>query len=200
MTTAERVRAARTPNEAMLAIAEGLDQLLELLPAALKQVTEAQANPVWWIPPADEPYLSDDAKHATVLRERAIEAESKGVRVELKGDTAEVVIPPPSEERMAARRMLEQQRLKLAEAHPEIFGPEHDWTEMYAKGGPLWLYNLIGGREIVMEYDVEVRRAMVQDVEQDDVAEANNMGRDLLKQASIQPNDEGIGAMHVSNL
>src|SRR5437763_1578054 len=61
-----------------------------------------------------------------------------------------------------------------------------------AEGGPLWLY--LGNRELVMSYPDHTRRMMVQDVELDSPTDAQEMARDVLKEACAEgPNSVGMG-------
>jgi hypothetical protein len=48
----------------------------------------------------------------------------------------------------------------------------------YAKGGPMWLY--LGDRDAIMAMPPEYRHRMVQDIEQDSPAQAQEVARDLL--------------------
>lgn len=72
--------------------------------------------------------------------------------------------------------MFEEQQLHLI----DYLGDTEDWTEVYAKGGPMWLY--IGNPELVKSLPDSTRRALVADLEEDSPQQAREMARDILKE------------------
>lgn len=160
MNTEAAVRAAKNPQEAMLALATSLDALRELV-THLNVPTDELA--LEWTP--------DQAEQRT--------------RITTTDDSADIEIPPPNEERLEQRRIFEQQQLRLG----EHLGTSEDWTEAYAKGGPMWLY--LGNRDLVMSYPESIRAAMVEDVIATSPLDAEEMGRDVLKQAG----EDGPGSV-----
>lgn len=159
MSIESQLRAAKSPQEAMLVLARGLDQIMEL-------VSHQAVAPEDWFTgewsPSEVPSRSGPPVQITEL-----------------GDNTLVEIAPPSPEKLERRRQFERDHLRL---HDALGGAADgdDWADVYAKGGPMWLY--VGNRELFMSYPDETRAAMVQDVLEDDPASAHEMGRDVLKQ------------------
>lgn len=182
------VRRSRSPKDALIVIAEAVDELTRRLDE-LERGNDWDA-PLEWEdePPEAAPpsELDIEEKH-----QRALEAMNNT-------DARDIVIPPPSEEKMAQRRMFAKQQLRLNQVLP----PDEDgtdWDEVYVKGGPLWLYN--ADRGVVMQYDDAVRRRMVADVEEDDPKAAYQMALDVLKQPAGEPDlENGSGALAVGNV
>lgn len=182
MTFVEDVQRAKSPREAMLNLAAGLDILVERMDAL-----EINNN---WDSWSEAPITADDiaaidarrdAEHARRLKEvftRPLSEQAFTAPVITEtDDTTTVEIPPPSPERMAQRRLLESQQLHLADS----LGTAEDWNEVYAKGGPAWLYH--GNRELVMTLPMSTRQALVEDLAEDSPQQAHEMGRDILKEA-----------------
>lgn len=152
MTFIDDVQRAKSPREAMLNLAAGLDTLVERLDAL-------EINNSW------DSWGAEDGPRAPEIIE--------------KGDETEVVIPPPTPTKMKLRRILERQQLKIGEY---LNDDTEDWTEVYAKGGPTWLY--IFDRDLVMSLPMSTRQALVADLEEDDPKAAAEMARDILKQSA----------------
>lgn len=152
MTTEEAVRAAKTPQEAMLALARALDDL-----AADRAARVDSGWGEWGYPPDD---VIDDGSAATIIQH---------------GDTAEVELKPPDPARYSDRLSFAEHVLKLDEA----LGDDEDWAHAYALGGPMWLY--LGNRELVMSYPEFTKQAMIEDVSLDSARDAHEMARDILK-------------------
>jgi hypothetical protein len=121
------------------------------------------------LPPERSPEWLDVAQQVVADSPRAAEI------VEIGDGTTDIVIKGPSPEKMQARRAFATHVLKLN----EYLGDEQNWADVYAKGGPLWLY--LGNRELVMSYPQEIKKALIEDVEEDSPQDAHEMGRDLLK-------------------
>jgi hypothetical protein len=160
MTFIEDVQRAKSPREALLNLAAGLDILVE-------RIDRLERTSSWDEWGADEEGifvpLPEPAQRAPVIA--------------ADGDTTDVNLPPPSAEKLAARRMFEKQSLHLV----DYLGTGEDWTEVYAKGGPVWLY--VGNRELVMSLPHSVRQALVADLEEDAPQQAKEMARDVLKES-----------------
>lgn len=165
MTTEQLVKAAANPKDAMLVIARALDRI---------EATLTVPPPDPW---ATEWSAEDIGRPGFV-----------GVKITQDVDTTEVVIPPASPEKQAARRQFAEQSLQLE----DNLGTGEDWLNAYAKGGPIWLYE--GNRELFMTYGDHVRRAMVQDVIEDDPKYAGEMGRDVLKEACEEGPNLDLGS------
>jgi hypothetical protein len=88
-----------------------------------------------------------------------------------------VELPVVSPERQDVRRQWAADR-KLAEFIP--LDPA-DAADQYAKGGPMWLY--LGNRDAVMQMPFNYRQELVAELMLDSPAEAQEVGRDILKQA-----------------
>lgn len=184
MTIEHDVAAATNPKEAMLVIARALDTL-----TALAVVTQREAPPDLWGTWSEAPITSADIK--------AIDDRRAAVEIIQDADTTDIVIPPPSPEKLEARRQFAVSHLKLHEHLPPT-GLVSSWADVYAKGGPLWLYH--GNRELFMTFSDSARAAMVADVLEDDPKAAHEMGRDVLKEPcnEYDPNssanriDEGV--------
>jgi hypothetical protein len=91
-----------------------------------------------------------------------------------------VDIKPPSAEKKIERFEFAKQKLKLHECYDE-----ENILEAYSKGGPLWLYT--SDRDFVVKLPEELKRAMIEDLEELSPDEAALMARDLLKQDSEPP-------------
>jgi hypothetical protein len=176
MNTEAQVRAAKNPQEALLAIAHALDEILE-------RDTPAPGWGQWDALPELAATLTDyrplDESH-----QRAAEVLGTGI----EGDPSEVILKVPSTEKQILRRLFEGQQLRLR----EHLGDGEDWTEAYAKGGPLWLYH--GNRDLVMSYPDHVKAAMIADVDEDSHQDAHEMSRDILK-AACESGPGGVAMM-----
>lgn len=131
-----------------------------------------------------------EESEATQARMREVAGEDPDTGLFAESQTGEeaveVLIPAPDEAKWVYRRDFALHQLKLN----DYFASEHSdnapegfntWAEVYAKGGPYWLY--VSDRECVMSFPMELRAAMVQDVLEDNPRVAAEMGRDILKQA-----------------
>lgn len=157
MSVEAQVRGAKNPQEALIAVAKGIDQILEMLTA---QLAPAQAGWGAWQPAE----AIGDGQFDPVY---AVEGDE---------DETTVTIPPASEEKRAKRRELAG--AMALEEHATFAGIE-DIEEIYAKGGPVWLYTC--DRDFVMSLPDYMRREMVADVLEDDPVTAHDMARDVLK-------------------
>ena len=204
MTVAQRVREARNPQEAVLALAEALDRFEVMLEVIADEVTREPSGKDPWgewtapeAPPSDT-FVDTPGRTSEVPTDGRghvlLEQHDAAVAAMQNTDAREIEIPPPSEEKMERRRLLAKQQLKLNDVLPSEQGI--DWDEVYIKGGPLWLYN--ADRSVVMQYDYPVRQQMVADVEEDSPEQAYLMSIDVLKQPAGEPDFEnGSGALAV---
>lgn len=163
MSVEEQVRSAASPQEALLALARGLDAVLAR--------------------PAEEP--ADAWGHWSNAGFVTADPPAAPITTEVTEDAITVTIAPVDELRKATRRQLAE-----AMGLTDEFGEHEDWTEVYAKGGPLWLYNT--KRDFVISLPVDIRAAMVADLAQDDAATAQDVGRDLLKDTSPQTQETAL--------
>lgn len=176
MTTETQVQNAESPQRAMLAIAAALDRI----EGQLRLQQDIKLDPwsgQWSL--EDQPPLQ--ANYGSLGQ--------RGVKVTGDESSTEVELPPVTPERMERRRQFERQSLKLG----EYLGIDEDWTEAYAHGGPMWLY--LGNRDLVMSLPDHVRRALVEDAIEDSTQDAEEMARDILKQAG--ETGPGGGAMRI---
>lgn len=157
MSVVDAVRGARNPQEAMLALAEAIEHIEVLL----RDFSPAPADPSWdsWEEPS-----------GAITTETGSDGENV------------VVLPTPSAEQYHARTELASKHMKLDEAFPKA---DFDPIEVYAKGGPAWLY--IYDRELVMGMADGIKQAMVRDLMADDPAAAADMARDILKNMQANP-------------
>lgn len=162
--TSEAVRAAKNPQEALLCIAAGLDEVL----ARLAQLAEQ--------PKPDDGWGDWETRPIVLNGEPTFD-------IEIGDGATEIVFKLPTEEKLARRRLFASEILKLQDQGLDKYGIE-DPIDHYAKGGPFWLYH--GNRELFMQYTGDVRAMMVMDVEDDDQEAAREMARDVLK------NEEGL--------
>lgn len=167
------VFAAPNSKTAMVAIAAGIDEILARLSGPAPEAAWDE-----WSEPAPAPG-------------RAVEIQTPLFQAHHTETTAEIEIAPTSPKKMAQRALFERQVLKLANS----YGNEQDWTEVYAKGGPLWLY--MTDREFVAGLPYPIRQMMVSDVMEDDPDTAQEMGRDILKFAG--ESGPGSSAMMVAD-
>jgi len=200
MTYVDQVRvclAAKKPGDALLILAEALDEL------------EAAGDGMdWsggdWEPTAQEAldYAMEAAIRTDVGPDGLTDherAQHEAALLAMANDGArDFALPAPSEEKMEFRRMFERQQLNLEATLGEEAG-EEDWTEVYAKGGPWWLWST--RRDIVMGLPYATRQMMVADVEQDNPAVAHELSLDILKREAGEPDFEnGSGALAVATV
>lgn len=197
MSTADKVRAARSAQEAMLVLAEALDTVLEELAAT------PQSHDPWGEWPGTPAEFTETLRTETdaALRESKAEFEARIERQHQEAlaamantEAREIELPPASADKQERRRLLARQQLKLNDVLP---GADiTDWNETYVKGGPVWLYN--ADREVLMSFDYPVRQQMIADVEEDNPQLAYEMSLDILKQPAGEPDFEnGSGALAV---
>lgn len=180
MSYVEAVKKYRSPREAMLELAAGMDLLLE----RIEKLEESNEWDSWGEPePPWEPSV----------RERLYELEPQPEGSEYD---AVMELPKLTEEKQEQRRQFAKHILKLdeyygnteANAAPEGYD---SWSEVYVKGGPMWLH--VNDRDCVMSYSYDVRRAMVADVEDDDPDAAKLLAADILKMPAMNGPGHGVG-------
>lgn len=216
MSTADAVRQARSPQEAMLLLAETLDRIESKLnkgtPAA------APADPWGWAAPGSvhevqslPPAVADEqiAEVEALMRETtdpedllALQAKLRllkddgapmgetfdtTLRIEQDGDTATIHLPEADQARVQARYVWAQEH-NLHEFLTSMDTP--DLYLAFAKGGPLWLYHTPDGRNALLQMPVGWRQELIADIERDSPKLAHEVGRDLLKsEDSLAPGD-----------
>lgn len=181
MTYHDDVQAAQSPKDALLVIARALDELL-----ACQFVEATPKADAWggWVAHDPTTAITQQMTNEPVPPQR--------VRINQGEDTSEVVLPKVSPERYIARTAFADAQLKL---NDHLGAGEVDWIAAYGVGGPMWLY--LGNRDLVMSYPEEIRRRMVEDVEQDSPEDAHEMSRDILKAAC--ETGPGSPAMHIAD-
>ena len=158
MSYVEEVQRAKSPREAILVVAAGLDALAELL------ATQASSWDSWG---TDDDWLPQPPD-AVVINQSA--------------DATDIMFLPVSEEMQAQRRAFASGTLRLNEMLADV-DPYENWVEAYVKGGALWLYH--GNTPLCKSYDEFARRAMVQEIiDMGYPALAHEVGIDLLKVAT----------------
>lgn len=186
MTTyAERVASAPDIKAALSALAEGLDELLGSVQAPQPADSWAWSDAViGGVAPASPSPAT--ASTPAVAGPLPVTTETE--------DTVTVDLPPASPELQAARREYAA-RLQLALFQsPPVTLSEEEFIHAYAVGGPLWFY--YGDREGVLGLPIEVRRAMVNEVEQLSPQLAAEVARDLLMYRGAQ-DQSNVPALNV---
>lgn len=206
MSVVDAVRAARNPQEAMLALAEGIDSVLALLDAPSAPDPDPWGywgNPQMFVPGPDQKPPPDFSETiAAVEAELAAATDGEDIRALearlrlLKDDGRVVDVNAPAgtmatvEETPdlatvtlpapnAERRKTRTGQALTWELHNYLPLNEAEALHAYVKGGPLWLYGY--DRDAVMQMPYAHRQAMVEDVLQDSPRAAHEMGRDILK-------------------
>lgn len=184
MTYVEKVKGAVTPMEALLLLAQGLDDAV-----LMREAPDPWAG---WSNPEMRSRIQALHEAEAPLYERlaASEAEDRVLYntaaqplvsvVDVNRDERLIKLAKPTESKLLQRRQYAETVLKLDTVLLEA-PAGLTWPEVYAKGGPMWLYT--GNREIFMSYPINVRQAMVADIEEDDPETAQEVGRDVLKAA-----------------
>lgn len=198
MTFKTRVQDARNIQDALVTLAEGIDRLLAAVPA------EPPVDP-WDTWPADtqtslpnvtalrdQLTLTDELQTVDALQAAIRLAEDDGTPVDNglpQGVREQVTVGEDSIE--VACRPVDQDRYvdRVTFAREIGLGPDCDpailhevAVEAFAKGGPSWLYNY--DRAFVVGMPTNWKQALVDDVEQDSLREAAELGRDILKDLS----------------
>lgn len=208
MSVYDDVRTARSPQEAMLALAEGLDAVLDAL------TDQANAEGQWgtWATPDEHVPQGvvamagqslDNAKEIAAVEvaiaaatdpedARALEARLRLLKDD--GRALDINAPaglmPTVEESAdsatlvipAPSKAKKDRRLALAhewKLHEFLPLTDFEAADAYAKGGPQWLYGY--DRDAVMQMPYAYRQAMVEDVLEDSPRAAHEMARDILK-------------------
>lgn len=158
MKLADQIKQAKTPRDAMLLLAQAIDEIREDLD---RRATDPWDEPLTWgdAPPAD----LDVPAMTTVSGE----------------DWSETVIRPVSEEKQALRAEWATTALENMTTLPL-----DEAVDAYSKGGPVWLHAF--DREYVMGLPIHLRMAMVADLLEEDKDAAHMMSADLLKDPSPQ--------------
>ena len=161
--TYEAAKAAKNPQEALLVIANALDQLLhrqQILEDLLTERQPAKVDDGWgeW----EEPARPGPAYTETQNGE----------------DSTLIDIKPVSDEKRERREAFAREVLDFGAYTKELELDEDTAVQAYGLGGPVWLY--IGNRDLFLQYPWEVRRMMVRDVLEEDPETARDMGRDVL--------------------
>ncbi len=190
MTYQERILQAASVKDAMVILGEGIDAILGDGIAGVS-ASEWEA---WEAHDSEQEIRERLADEADPEERRALEARLRlltddgvvaqpvvpeGRRVITTGDAKQITvdIPKPSADRARSRYEWATATQLGGMLTPSLSTEEA--ADAYAKGGPMWLY--LYDRDAVMSLPVEWRRAFVEDVERDSPAQAQEMGRDILK-------------------
>lgn len=157
MDTVTRVKNAGSPQDALVALAQAIDNVY----TKLDQLTDPDPAPAdpWGEWSNDGPDVPEEYTEG----ETVVTFDDDG--------NAEVELPEVSAEKKKLRQ----------EFAAGIFQSE-ELIDAYVEGGPMWLY--IYDRDFVMGLPEESRRIMVADWEAINPKEALQMGRDILKDKS----------------
>ncbi len=223
MSVFERVKNAKSPQDALAAIGHGIDHICTRLD---KLENVDHTDDPWGRWESNEP--EPDENEAAAVREaaarrvielqerrkslsdeddlRAIDAEIGLAKDELReiksvedgpaprASVVEVVGGEVTINLPPASPERKQKRRELAEAIQLEESIEGVSAEDYAKGGPLWLY--YGNRDFVKAMPPDIIMTMVLDVNEDDPIEAALMSRDLLKYDDVEGPDVALGRIH----
>lgn len=188
MTIREQVLAAASPRDALLVIADALDNQT---PAedpwgTWGTETHVPANEDRVAAISEELKTCDGEDRQALLAElriltdkgEAVEsgdlAEAKRTKVETDEDGKTIIdIPPPNEDQLNMRK---QFVAEMMEPDPG----RAPFSEAFIKGGPLLLY--YSDRDYVMQLPPNWRKLFVEDVILSSPMEAHEMGRDILKE------------------
>lgn len=159
MSIQDQVSHTASPQEALLVLARALDAINVKLDNLAEQATADDKGWGEWTSPSPSPESAERAK----------------IEVDADGNTV-VDLPKVSADKQARRREFAADVLEL-----DVHFPDLGLVEAYAKGGPLLLY--YSQREFVTGLPIEVQYAMVEDVLEESPGEAEEMGRDLFRNA-----------------
>lgn len=221
MTYSDTVRQARNQQEALVAVAQGIDEILARLAdkpaddgwgswssgtiavdtakkwanafdvARDEQITELREMIAAETDPDNILAMQAKLRLLTDTGQTPYAA-TEGRRVEPDEDGI-VDLPPVDAARRDAR-----QKWALDFGLGQMMDPPMDNEQAalaYGLGGPLWLY--LPQRETIMGLPEHVRRMMVEDVERDSPAQAQELARDILK--DFQPNTQDVTIESMSN-
>ena len=228
MSYADDIKKTTRPEEAMLLLARGLDELAGQIKALSRWVNDppmdwsesadlfaADTGPsLVWADQPPAPFEEHDPhaeEHDRLLLQQQVTAtqqqlatatdpediealsaklrllqeegkplpsavdEGNRVRIASNGAIGEVDIPPVAPERREARRVFAHQ-VRLWDYVPMDADVAAD---TFAKGGPMWLY--LANRDAVMQLPFAARQWLVEDIALDSQAQAQEVGRDILK-------------------
>jgi hypothetical protein len=147
----DQVKQCKTPQEALLVLAQAIDELSNT----------ATAVDVWTAP------LQWDLEAETFAR-----PDNRARNV--NGD---IVVDPVSSVRQDERYDFATDQKLFSFYGPGLSEP--DFLDAYVKGGPRWLYYT--NRDAIMQMPMNLRAALVEDVLLDSHTEADEIGRDILK-------------------
>lgn len=181
-TTQDGVKSARTPQEAMLWVAAGIDAILAKL---AEQPAPADGWGDWSKVEAASPFtypeLEDKFAEGAALVDAAIAA-NRAENIEVTDSDVTVEFPPADEERKADRvRWAEiglHQFIGTGRDEGHLKLDEATALHAYVVGGPLWLYAY--DRNAVMQLPMGHRQAMVDDIAKDSPTRAQEVARDIL--------------------
>jgi len=162
----DNVQAARNPQEAILVLAQAMDEILDLMRNPPRLVDDGWGE---WASDPSTP-VTDQAWHEGAQGPAFTETQ-------IDETTTVYDVRPVSEEKQERRASFAQEVLQLPTQDCGVEPSEA--VDTYVKLGPWWLYT--SNRELFMQYAWEVRQAMVIDVNEEDPIAAQHMGADVLK-------------------
>lgn len=159
MKLTDQIKQCRTPQEALLLLAEAIDSLA----ADTQQVDPWEERTIDWSI-IDTP--TSLPERPTSMHNHDFELPERRSTLDAKG---QLVTPPADPRRKEIRRAFaETYKLEAEGILPDA----------YAEHGPLWLY--YGDRDFVMSLPLTARQVMVADIMEDSPSEAAEVGRDIL--------------------
>jgi len=223
MSTFDRVKNSKSPQDALAAIAHGIDHICARL-----DKLEGKDNDGWgeWEGSDAAADAEDESERVERLEaanrriraikdklegaddddRRALEADLRLAQDELRELGAIEAGPPPTAsvvevvdgEVVVNLPIPDEKRKRLRRELAEYIQLEDSIegisNEHYVEGGPLWLY--YGNREYVVSLPTAVHQRMVADVFEDDPIEAAQMSADLLKHTEPEGPETVLGRLH----
>lgn len=192
MSTVEAVLKAKSPQEAMLAIAAALDRIEQQEasapsgwsadwgePEAPKPSAVEFPDDLDGVNPAIREHIEDARRRLANETGASLEHDlpkGEAVTADVTDESTVVELPVPTEEDKEYRRIFARDSLQLEENFKQ-----EGLVEAYAKGGPMWLYlSSSEGRDFILKLPREVRAAMIADIERFSPSDAYDFARDVM--------------------
>lgn len=220
MSATDAVKAAHSPQEAMLALAEALDRIESQLaqkPSPAKWSDEWKPIEVtvskekfdelhtkafefgWPSDNSDLDGLDPGERAESIAARQRLQAEGRGryredpLTTEFKpeAETPDAGLREVAAAPVSAEKQERRAKLAVTALELDLNFRQDGLDTAYMKGGPAWLYSTADGRKFILGLPYHVRQAMVNDIEEDSPSAAAEFARDVLMARS----DEQISNM-----